>query len=146
MKVVDILKENGFATVGIRFEELADDLINEHRGNEASPIESQFSDGKTEFISVASGKGGVGKSTVSVNLAVSLAKAGKNVGIIDADICGSVYRTVGIVDKPAVEGERSFGGTLWCTGDISVLRGECTGRQRGPMPGKMLTSFFIEVQ
>src|SRR5690625_2681545 len=61
MKVVDLLKENGFATVGIRFEELEDDLINEHRGNEASPIESKFSEGKTEFISVASGKGGVGK-------------------------------------------------------------------------------------
>src|SRR5699024_9302252 len=147
---VDILKENGFATVGIRFEELADDLINEHRGNEASPIESQFSDGKTEFISVASGKGGVGKSTVSVNLAVSLAKAGKNVGIIDADIYGfSVPDMMGIVDKPAVEGEKIIPVERYGVQVISMaffVEENTPGIWRGPMLGQMLTSFFEEVK
>ncbi|SDK46121.1 Mrp/NBP35 family ATP-binding protein [Lacicoccus qingdaonensis] len=150
MKVVDLLKENGFATVGIRFEELEDDLINEHRGNEASPIESQFSDGKTEFISVASGKGGVGKSTVSVNLAVSLAKAGKKVGIIDADIYGfSVPDMMGIVDKPAVEGEKIIPVERYGVQVISMaffVEENTPVIWRGPMLGKMLTSFFNEVQ
>ncbi|BDR29064.1 hypothetical protein HSHS1_18250 [Helicobacter suis HS1] len=42
--------------------------------------------GKTKFVAITSGKGGVGKSTISANLAYSLFKAGYKVGVLDADI------------------------------------------------------------
>lgn len=59
--------------------------------------------GVKNTVAVASGKGGVGKSTVAVNLAVALAKDGANVGLIDADIYGpSIPLMLGIKDKPKV--------------------------------------------
>lgn len=56
--------------------------------NVASPGEPKILPGVKNFIAVASGKGGVGKSTVATNLAVAMALEGYNVGIIDADIFG----------------------------------------------------------
>ncbi|MCF8240450.1 MAG: iron-sulfur cluster carrier protein ApbC [Melioribacteraceae bacterium] len=59
--------------------------------------------GVKNTIAVASGKGGVGKSTVAVNLAVALAKDGAKVGLIDADIYGpSIPMMLGIEDKPKI--------------------------------------------
>jgi len=57
------------------------------------------------FVVIASGKGGVGKSTISSNLAVSLAKKGYKVGLIDADVFGpSIPKMFGVEnEKPAVE-------------------------------------------
>jgi ATP-binding protein involved in chromosome partitioning len=55
------------------------------------------------IIAVGSGKGGVGKSTVSANLAVALARAGKKVGLVDADVYGpSQTQIMGNSDKPAL--------------------------------------------
>jgi ATP-binding protein involved in chromosome partitioning len=59
------------------------------------------------LIAIGSGKGGVGKSTVSANLAIALARAGKKVGLIDADVYGPSQPTLlGRHDKPQAEGEK----------------------------------------
>jgi len=64
--------------------------------------ENTLMKGVKNIIPVASGKGGVGKSTVSVNLAVSLAKTGAAVGLMDADVYGpSVPLLLGVTDKPS---------------------------------------------
>lgn len=59
------------------------------------------------LIAIGSGKGGVGKSTVAANLAVALAKAGKKVGLVDADVYGPSQPTLlGSTDKPRAEDDR----------------------------------------
>lgn len=64
-------------------------------------------EGVQYIIAVASGKGGVGKSTVAVNLAVALAKSGIRTGLLDADIYGpSIPMMMGIKGKPELKGNK----------------------------------------
>ncbi|AKF25424.1 sodium:proton antiporter [Sulfurovum lithotrophicum] len=60
------------------------------------------------FVMVSSGKGGVGKSTTSVNLAIAMAMQGKKVGLLDADIYGpNIPRMMGVEDqKPEIQGNK----------------------------------------
>ncbi|UVI29782.1 Mrp/NBP35 family ATP-binding protein [Paenibacillus spongiae] len=103
-----------------------------------------------QFIAIASGKGGVGKSTVTVNLAVALARKGKRVGIIDADIYGfSVPDMMGIDERPEVVNERvipikKFGVSVMSMGFF--VEDNAPIVWRGPMLGKMLRNFFAEIE
>lgn len=103
----------------------------------------------TQFIAIASGKGGVGKSTVTVNLAVALARRGKKVGIIDADIYGfSIPDMMGIKEKPKVLGNTIFPVKSHEVKVISMgffVEDNSPVIWRGPMLGKMLGNFFTDI-
>lgn len=150
MKIVEVLKENGANTVGLRFEQLDDEALEQFRGQSSSEIERLISpDDKVKFIAIASGKGGVGKSTVSVNLAVALARLGKRVGLVDADIYGfSVPDMMGISEKPEIEGNRIKPVERFGVKVISMaffVEENTPVIWRGPMLGKMINNFFQEV-
>jgi ATP-binding protein involved in chromosome partitioning len=91
-------------TMDAMSEEQRAQLVGKLRGN-GGPAHPQqprfFQDGRTSVIAVASGKGGVGKSSVTVNLACALAAEGHRVGILDADVWGfSVPRMLGVHGQP----------------------------------------------
>ncbi|WP_155593018.1 P-loop NTPase [Lysinibacillus cavernae] len=152
MKIVEVLKEAGANTVGIRFEELSTEKLQSFRGtateSEAQDILSPLS--TVQVISIASGKGGVGKSTVSVNLAVALARLGKKVGLIDADIYGfSVPDMMGVTDMPKVVDNRIFPVDRLGVKMISMgffVENNAPIVWRGPMLGKVLDQFFRDVE
>jgi len=77
-------------------------LVTKLRGGEGAPERQVFfTDGKTTVIAVASGKGGVGKSSVTANLAAALAAEGNRVGIVDVDVWGfSIPRMMGVTGRP----------------------------------------------
>ncbi|SES16005.1 P-loop NTPase [Salipaludibacillus aurantiacus] len=151
-EVVNAVKNAGAESVGLRFEKLADEEVAKHGGAAAEEEEgkSLLDNKRTTFIAVTSGKGGVGKSTVSVNLATSLARKGKKVGIIDADIYGfSVPDMMGIEERPKVVGQRIYPVTRFDVQVISMgffVEDNSPIIWRGPMLGKMLNNFFNEVE
>ncbi|HYH28452.1 MAG TPA: Mrp/NBP35 family ATP-binding protein [Actinomycetota bacterium] len=76
-------------------------LVQQLRGGRPETPQTFFTDGQTEVIAVASGKGGVGKSSVTANLAAAMAAHGKRVGVLDADVWGfSIPRMLGVHGTP----------------------------------------------
>jgi len=150
-KVVDTLKSAGVATVGIRFEELPQEALEQFRGQLGTAAESLTSPATSvKIISIASGKGGVGKSTVSVNLAVALARLGKKVGLVDADIYGfSVPDMMGIRENPQIKEDRIIPVERKGVKVISMgffVENNAPVVWRGPMLGKVLDQFFKDVE
>ncbi len=102
-------------------------------------------------IAVSSGKGGVGKSTVAVNLAVALARAGKRVGIMDADIYGpNVPRMLGVANPPPVnEANRIIPHEAHGVKTISLgllIERDQPAIWRGPIVMKIITQFIRDVE
>jgi ATP-binding protein involved in chromosome partitioning len=107
--------------------------------------------GVEQVIAVASGKGGVGKSTVAVNLALALQKLGKRVGLLDADVYGpSIPLMLGLDARPqSSERERIVPLERYGLKAISLGSFIQPGQPviwRGPMITKLLTQFLYEVE
>jgi ATP-binding protein involved in chromosome partitioning len=106
--------------------------------------------GVRHLVAVASGKGGVGKSTVAANLAVRLGQLGSRVGLLDADIYGpSVPTMFGIQDKPLLAGNRllpfeKYGIRLMSLGFI--LETDTPVIWRGPMVVRALEQMLGDVE
>ena len=119
------------------------------RGGAAREIQVGNAGSSTRVIAISSGKGGVGKSSVTANLAVALARAGRTVGIIDADVWGfSIPKMLGIdrgptvIDEtllpPEIHGVRVMSMDFFVPPDQAVI-------WRGPMLHKAMEQFLADV-
>ena len=112
--------------------------------SDAEPIK-----GVKNVIAVASGKGGVGKSTVAVNMAVALARSGASVGLLDTDVYGpSIPIMMGVSEKPLMRNNKmipieAHGVKLMSIGFI--LEPEKALIWRGPLVAQLITQFLNDV-
>ena len=106
-------------------------------GHAHGPKAPLLLEGVRSIVAVASGKGGVGKSTVAVNLAVALARTGLKVGLLDADIYGpSLPRMLGLNRKPQVRDDKMIPLAAWGLKAMSIgflVEEETPMIWRGPM-------------
>ncbi len=116
---------------------------------QTAPAPFARSDSSTQVIAVGSGKGGVGKSTTTVNLAASLSKLGHSVGLLDADVWGlSIPRMLGVHERPTVIDDMIMPPEIFGVKVVSI--GLFTTEEnpvvwRGPMLHKALQQFLTDV-
>ena len=126
-------------------------LTSEKISKNITDNEKRFKINSKNIIAIASGKGGVGKSTFAVNYAVALQKIGYRVGILDADIYGpSVPRMMGISGKPQANDNNklipleSYG--VKCMSIGFLIDVDTPAIWRGPMVMKALEQMFNGVE
>ncbi len=120
-------------------------------GGQGVPQGPQPLPGVAHVVAVGSGKGGVGKTTVSVNLAVALGKLGYKVGLIDADVYGpNVPMMLGAMRQPNIVGENriepilAHGVKFISVGLVSP--GDKPMVMRGPMLHQIIRQFLQQVE
>src|SRR5689334_21247166 len=136
---------------GVMTEEQRKALQTSLRGGAAAEPVIPFAQpgSRTRVYAVASGKGGVGKSSVTVNLAAALAKRGLSVGVVDADIYGhSVPRMLGVEGRPTrvedmIMPPQSHGVKVISIGMFTA--GNAAVVWRGPMLHRALQQFLADV-
>ncbi len=130
-----------------------DDHGHDHGGGrlgheEGRPNRFMLPRSKTRILGISSGKGGVGKSSVTVNLAVSLARRGFDVGILDADVYGfSVPKMLGVTNDPLIIGDLVVPPTangVRCLSMGYFVPDDTPVIWRGPMLHKALEQFLVD--
>ena len=130
-------------------EEERNALVGKLKGGGDMTTPFSGSDNSTQVIAIGSGKGGVGKSTTTVNIAASLAKQGYSVGLLDADVWGfSIPRMLGVHERPTVVGDMIMPPEMFGVKIVSI--GLFTTEDnpvvwRGPMLHKALQQFLTDV-
>jgi ATP-binding protein involved in chromosome partitioning len=124
-------------------------MVSSLRGGQAEQQQTFFTAGDTEVIAVASGKGGVGKSSVTANLAAVLAAEGHRVGVLDADVWGfSIPRMMGASGQPVGFNNMILPLEAYGVKVISMgffVSDETPVIWRGPMLHKALQQFLGDV-
>jgi ATP-binding protein involved in chromosome partitioning len=131
-------------------EEQRKTLQDKLRGNRPEPEIPFAKPGSlTRVYAVASGKGGVGKSSVTVNMAAALAASGQKVGVVDADIYGhSVPRMLGVTGRPTQVEQMIMPPSEHGVAVISIgmfTKGNTPVVWRGPMLHRALQQFLADV-
>ena len=135
--------------LGVMTDEQRTALRENLQGGPTKDIPFARPESRTRVYAVASGKGGVGKSTVTVNLAAALAARGLAVGVLDADIYGfSIPRMLGVTGNPTRIGEMILPPVAHGVKVISVgmfVDGNVPVVWRGPMLHRALQQFLADV-
>ena len=147
---------DGVASVGVSLGVMSDEQRKELQqslrgGQPAKEIPFARPDSLTQVIAVASGKGGVGKSSVTVNLAMAMVATGRKVGILDADIYGhSIPAMLGVADERPTQVEEMImpvptqGLSVISIGMLKPRRDQVVA-WRGPMLDRALVQMLSDV-
>ena len=150
-QVARVLRPVGVTSTQVAFEVMTPDeraaLTSKLRGGR--PEKGISLDPKTRVLAIASGKGGVGKSTLTVNLAAAFAARGEQVGVLDADVYGhSIPHMLGIRQRPVVVDKMivpPVKGDLKLMSIGFFLDDNAPVMWRGPMLHRALEQFLSDV-